>query len=119
MSRFDEVLRARLAENGLALPDDEQARKDYPTLWEFLTRTEVEGQRLKEPAKVTVAVGLGCWTVGLSDGSLGMGLTATSRTLLDAFEALEQALRDPKAAWSVWKGRSVDLRDRKRPKGEK
>lgn len=117
MDIFDRVFNARLSENGASWPNDDQARKDYPNLWEFLTRVEAEGGRLKEPARVSISLGLGCWSVQLSDAALGVGLSATSQTLLEAFDSLEKAIVNPGAAWQVWKGKEPILKERKSKKG--
>lgn len=91
--------------NGLAdqLPCDQQAQTEYPNLWAWLsTRVTPLGYK-KERAELRIKMEQGDFLVGLSDNSLRMSLNAWSATLSGCFLALEKALADPEAKWSVWR----------------
>lgn len=94
---------ARLAGDGQGLPDDELSRKTLPILWSFLTRRTANGEFAKEPAVISIRLGLGNWLVTLTDPSLEVTLTASASVLTDCLLQLEVAANSPSAAWSPWK----------------
>lgn len=102
----------RVAGDQGALPDDEESKKRLPTLWSFLTRRDVNEELAKDPAAVTIRLGLGTWLVELTDPTLEVGLTAVVPSLHGALEALEEAASDPKAAFRPWKGSSGKFKKR-------
>lgn len=100
---LDRLLSQRLAVDGESLPDDDAARQQLPTLWSFLTRRSVDDSRTKEPAAISIRLGLGAWLVTLTDQSLEVSMTTTSPTLSECIEQLERACCDPYAPWSPWR----------------
>jgi hypothetical protein len=97
------LLERRLGDGQAALPDDDVSRRNLPVLWSFLTRRDAAGNLSKEPAAVTIRLGLGSWLVTLSDPSLEVSLTACASALSSCLEQLEAAARSPYAAWSPWR----------------
>lgn len=86
-----------------SIPDDEEARRRWPTLWSFLTRQDVNGELAKDPASFSVRLGLGAWLVTLTDSSLEVTIQSTSPELADVIDNLEQTITNPHAPWSPWR----------------
>ena len=105
----------RLSGNKGKLPDDPDAQQLLGTLWSFLTRTDAGGELAKDPAHITIRLGLGQWLVELTDPTLEVGLTAVVSRLKDALAGLEALANDPAAPWRPWKGSSGKFK--KRSKG--
>jgi hypothetical protein len=97
------LVERRLGDDQLSLPDDEASRRALPILWSFLTRREATGTLSKEPASITIRLGLGSWLVTLSDPAIEVSLTASSTALAGCLEQLEEAARSPSAAWAPWR----------------
>lgn len=97
------LLARRLAGDVQGLPDDPDSRRTMPILWSFLTRRDASGDLSKEPATISIRLGLGSWLVTLTDPSLEVSLAAAAPVLADALEHLEEACRNPSAAWAPWK----------------
>lgn len=97
------LLTRRLGSDLDRLPDDPESLRSLPVLWSFLTRRDVNGKLAKEPATVTIRLGLGAWLVSITDPSLEVSLTTSAPVLAEALQALEEAARSPLAAWSPWK----------------
>lgn len=97
------LLARRLAGEGQGLPDDPDSRRLMPILWSFLTRRDASGDLAKEPATISIRLGLGSWLVTLTDPSIEVSLAAAAPVLADALEHLEEAARNPSAAWAPWK----------------
>lgn len=97
------LLRKRLGGDAGSLPDDECSRLSLPILWSFLTRRDVNGNLSKEPAAISIRLGLGAWLVTLTDPSLEVSMTTVAPVLSESLQQLEAAARDPRAPWSPWK----------------
>lgn len=100
---LDRLLNHRLHGSANSLPDDDGAQKEMPTLWSFLTRKEVDEKTRKEPATISIRLGLGAWLVTLTDQSLEVSMQTTCPTLAGCLGQLEKACRDPNAPWSPWR----------------
>lgn len=100
---IDRLLNARLRGRTGSIPDDDEARKRWPTLWSFLTRSDVNGELAKDPAAFSVRLGLGAWLVTLTDASLEVTITSTSPVLAEVIDCLEQTITDPNAPWAPWR----------------
>lgn len=109
MDFLDKLARLRAEGDGAPLPDDQEARTNYPVLWELLTCRTCLDDQARVPARVTISVGMGCWTIGLFDETLAISVEATSAVLGTAFLALESKLGDL-SAWRVNKRRKPKLR---------
>lgn len=109
---FDAIMRARRTGELYPDPDDESAGT-RPLLWEFLTRTIVDDEYSKDPAKISISLGSGGFTVELIDPSLGVMINCTSRTLDDAFDAMERTLKQPDAPVRLFKDQDIKLKKRK------
>lgn len=101
---LDRLLSQRLSDDVGGLPDDDDGRKQLPTLWSFLTRRQVDDKTRKELAAISIRLGLGAWLVTLTDQSLQVSMSTSSLTLADCLGQLEKACADPAAPWSPWKG---------------
>lgn len=110
MDYLDALARMRTEGDGLSLPSDDEARKEWPLLWEVLTCRTVMGNQQKQPARLTVQSGLACWSVALYDESLAMSLETVSDTLSGAFLSLERAMSQP-GAWKVNRRKEPKLRE--------
>jgi hypothetical protein len=109
---LQQLIDRRVAGDNGALPDDDESKDKLPTLWSFLTRRSVSDDLSKDPAAVTIRLGLGNWLVELTDPTLEVGLTAVVPTLYSALQALEKAISDPAAAFRPWKGSAGKFKKR-------
>lgn len=109
---LQDLIDRRLAGDGGQLPDDPRSRELYPTLWSFLTRRDVDGNLAKDPAIITIRLGLGTWLVELTDPTLEVGLTCVVTELAEALRQLEEAVCNPRAPWRPWKGSEGKFRAR-------
>lgn len=100
---LSELLHKRLSGEQGSLPDDPNSRERLPILWSFLTRRDVDGKLAKEPASISIRLGLGQWLVTLTDQSLEVSMTAVVPVLSQALELLEEAVSKPSAPWQPWK----------------
>jgi hypothetical protein len=109
---LQKLIDRRIAGEAGDLPEDEESRELLPTLWAFLTRRSVNDELAKDPAAITIRLGLGQWLVELTDPTLEVGLTAVVPKLHEALEALEMCARDPKAPFRPWRGSSGKFKKR-------
>lgn len=112
-SVIEKLLEARTGEEGSALPHDPDFAKAYPELWKWLTWRGEGTDYIKEPAILRIAIGVGCFTVTISDNDALVSLDAVSPTFAGIAQALEQALGGPNPAIKEWKGKELQLRKRK------
>lgn len=112
-SLFQKLAQAR-AEGSAKPPVDHKAMERYPTVYEFLTRTEASPELLKELASISIRMGIGEWVVVLSDPGFAVTVTASAETLDSAFAALEDLLTGPNPPIQPWKGETGALKPRKR-----
>lgn len=103
---LDRLIQLRLDAGGSRSPEDPGAQSSWPVLWSFLTRTDADPTHSKDPAAVTIRMGLGGWLVSLTDPSLQVTLTVGVEHLEHALDKLEETIRSPYASWSPWKGSS-------------
>jgi len=108
------IVEGRLKGSLHQVPDDETAAQRWPDVWEWMTSTDAGEDHTKEPARMTIQLGIGEWSVSLTDESLGVSLSATSRTLEGAFEALQLALTSPCPSIRTWKGSEGALKKKKK-----
>jgi hypothetical protein len=101
---LDDLIQRRLAGSAATLPNDEETRELLPTVWSFLTRQDVNGEFAKDPASITIRLGLGSWMVELHDPTLEVGFSVGVERLATALQELEAALNNPRAIFRPWKG---------------
>lgn len=99
---------------GETVPDDEEARRRWPTLWHLLTERYPDATHILEPARITIQMGVGCWMVSVRHPDLRVGLEAYSDTLGGALDAWEAMAADPSTRWKGWGKGDVTLRKRKK-----
>jgi len=100
---LSELLARRLAGDAGSLPDDEESKILLPILWSFLTRRDAGGNLAKEPASISIRLGLGQWLVSLTDPSLEVSMTTVVPVLAQSLQQLELAAGSPSAPWTPWK----------------
>lgn len=111
------LVEGRLAGSIVQLPDDPTAAERWPDLWTWLTSTDAGAEHTKEPARLTIVLGLGEWSVSLTDESLGVSLSTTALTLEGSFGAIQMALMSPNPSIRTWKGSEGSLKKRKKKNG--
>lgn len=109
MDILDILARARTEGDGAPLPDDDEAREAYPLLWSLLTSRICLEDKEKYPCRISIAVGMGCWTVSLYDESLAVSVDTSSPKLSDCLKLLEARVPDL-AAWRIAKRKKPKLR---------
>ena len=112
-SIFARIAEARAA-GAASPPQDSKARERWPTIFEFLTRTEASPDLLKDLASLTIKMGLAEWTIDLSDPGFAVSCSAAAGTLDGLFDALETALTGPNPPIRPWKGETGATRKKKR-----
>lgn len=106
--------RAQQEALGKSIPlgrQDDPARTLYPELWRWMTTTDVEGNRLKEPATIILRITPEGWSATLNDRAFGYAWDANSESLETIFRQLEIELLDPTKAR---KSHNRDPKTRKR-----
>lgn len=86
------------------------AAKDWPNLWEWLSRTEAGPDYLKDPARLSLALVPGGVQVALTDATFGVTVDAVSQTLGGVFAALESNLTAQTPTIRTWRKGEVVLR---------
>lgn len=112
---FHEIIKNRRTGNLYPHPDDGSG-VSYPILWEFLTRTEVDDEHTKEPAKLTISLSVGGFALEIVDPSLGFMVSCTTERLSEAFSAIEEVLRSPNPPIRYFRDSEIKLK-RKPKKG--
>ena len=92
------------------LPDDELFRENYPSLWAWLTATQIAEAFEKERPRLAFLIDGSHWKVTLTDNALECSLSSAGNTFQDALARLERAVLDPEATWSRWKKRGKGLK---------
>lgn len=108
-SLFETVVRNRRGGALYPHPSD-NARLSIPSVWEFLTRTTVDEECTKEPAKITITLTSGGFAVELIDSALGIMVSAVSDRLLTALEALERVLSSPNVPVKYFKDHKTSFK---------
>ena len=115
-SLFGKMLTSRRT-NDLYPPSDDDIKDKYPNLWEFMTHTYIDEETYKDPAKLNVSMGVGCFTVELIDSALGFMVNTTTERLDGVLDAMEQALTSPNPPIKYFKDSQIKVK--KRPKKTK
>lgn len=85
---------------------DVKFKKDYPTLWDYLTQQQWDDGSARETAGLTMFVQDGLFKALLKDNDAGQCLWVAAHGFFDVLAALEKQASAPVADWRV---------DRKRP----
>lgn len=109
---FSEILRSRREGELYPNPDDSSS-ETRPKLWEFLTRTIVDSEYSKDPAKLSVQLTSGGFSVELVDPSLGVMINCTTPYLDDAFDAMERILGQPNPPIRIFRDQDIKLKKRR------
>ena len=96
----------------VGLPDD-PARDKFPDLWEWLSTVNVRGDRIKTPARVSIALGPEGTLVQLVDRDLAVSINVACRYLEQSFEALQASLISGSVPIASWGKREPVLRKRR------
>lgn len=115
-SVVERLIEQRSGDDETQLPPDETLRKECPETWKWLTWKGQGTPYVKEPAVVRITLGVGCWTVTISDGDAMVSMDVTSLRFQDIPQALEKALSGPNPPLKSWKGKEPHFRERKKPK---
>jgi len=108
------------AGNNVALgAKDDPAAREWPNLWEWLSRTDAGADHLKDPARLSLALVPGGVQAGLSDATFGVTVDAVSNTLAGVFAALEANLASATPTIRTWRKGEVVLRKKKAKPVEK
>lgn len=91
-SFLDRAIEQAIGDNVQLGRQDDPARELYPELWAWLSTTEVPGNRVKEPATLTIRLGPEGALVSLNDRALGYSVDVACQNLQDALPTLEKAL---------------------------
>jgi len=106
------VAEAIAGDREIGLPTD-PAKGKFPLLWEWITKTCIGKDYVKQPARISVTMGPEGFIASVSDTDLAQSLTATGAHLEDCFQALETALELPNPPFVAWGKKQPTLRKRK------
>lgn len=93
-----------------SVPNDDQFSEAYPTLWEWLTATQIADEFKKERPKLSIGIEGGYWRVSLSDAALECSLATLGNSFATAIESIDRLLLDADAPWQHWRKRGAKLR---------
>lgn len=99
----------------LSPPEGDGAEVRYPVLWEFLTRTVLDEEHAKEPARLSIQMGPSCFAVELVDASFGVMVSCVAPSLETAFQAIEDTLTGPNPPLRYFRDSELKLKKRKKP----
>ena len=112
-SALDRLIDQAAGQNVALGAKDDPATKDWPNLWEWLSRTDAGPEHLKDPARMSLALVPGGVQVALSDATFGVTVDAVSESLAGAFAALERNLTAQTPTIRTWRKGEVVLRKKK------
>jgi len=93
--------RAQAEALGKSIPlgrQDDPAKEKWPEMWKWLTETDVEGNRMKEPATLIIRVTPEGISATLNDRAFGWAFDANSDFLESIFTEMEKSCNDPTKA---------------------
>lgn len=93
-----------------SVPSDDSFAETYPTLWEWMTATQIADKFHKERSKLSFGIEGGYWRVSLSDAALECSLAVMGNTFAGALEGIDRLLLDSEAPWQHWRKRGAKLR---------
>lgn len=91
--------RPKVATEAAGLADDPTFREAYPTLWDHLTQDRWEDGTARQTSSMLLFRDGGVFKVMFRDKDAGACLWIAVQSPLNAFDALEAALCDPRADW--------------------
>lgn len=92
---------------------DDPARQAWPELWTWLSTVHVGQDQVKNPATLSIRLGVEGVIVSLVDRDLSSSVEANCACLADSFQALENALAGPNVPLRTWGKREPHLRKRR------
>ena len=100
---FLETLYSRSLENGNKQDDasDDEWKKVFPSIHEFLTVTEYDGKP-RQPGKLQISTERGLFKISIIDNALKAMMSVESISIVLGLTALEHKAGKPDAEWHRW-----------------
>ena len=114
LSLFERATQIAIGQNMKFGAEDDPLREPFPELWEWLTRTELGGGKVKAPARVTIQLTPGGVAVALMDAGLACSMDVACQYTTDWAEALSIALKSPNPPMRFWDGKEPRVRNRRK-----
>lgn len=93
---------------------DDPLKTAHPELWEWLSRTELGGGKVKSPARITIQLTPGGVAVALMDAGLACSMDVACTHCHDWPTALAEALNAPNPPMRFWDGKEPRVRTRRK-----
>lgn len=116
LSFMDRRVQAYSADGNSLGSVDDPAKESYPMLWEALTRTDVNEELVKTPAKITLQSAPGGFIATLYDSDMCYSLEVPLPYLGQLWELVEQAMNGEGGTLKVNTRKEPTLRKRRNKK---
>ncbi len=113
LSALDRLCQEAMGDGKTLGREDDPARKEWPALWEWLSRVYVGRDLIKQPATLSVRLGPEGVLCSLVDRDLSVSVDATSAHLAGVFGMIEAALTGDTPNVKSWGRREPHLRKRR------
>jgi hypothetical protein len=90
---------AELMRQVAATPQDDAAKKAWPTMWACLTPVWRAGKCTRQSGKMSIRLSGSWFILTISCPTEGLQASVGSESLSSLFDALEAKLRDPACQW--------------------
>lgn len=112
-SALDRLTQEAMGQGKVLGSQDDPARERTPELWAWLSTVYIGRDHIKQPATLSIRLGVGGVLVSLVDRDLCASIDATCGSLEGAFDAIEAALTSDTPALKSWGRREPHLRKRR------
>jgi len=113
MTAFDRLIQETIANDRHVGHPEDPARERWPTLWDYLTRTDCGKDHVMKPGRLSVSLCPAGVSVGLILGDLGYTLSVVVPHLSDVLDSLESVLSGPNPPWQQMSRGEPKVRKRK------
>jgi len=111
-SALDRLVQSAMGQGRSVGRDDDPAKTEYPSVWDWLSRIYIGMDKVRTPAVINLRLGPEGVLVSMSDRDLGYTVDAVCPYLGDILKALEAALTAPIPPIKSWGKKEPRLRKR-------
>lgn len=113
LSALDRAIQTALGQGKRVGKEDDEGSEQYPTVWDWLTRTGDGGDHIMQPATISVQLGPEGVLATITHRDLGISCSIACPFLQDVFPHLEAALSGPNPPIRSWGKNEPHLRKRR------
>lgn len=113
ISSLDKAILQAMGENRHVGRDDDEARKRWPELWEWMSTIYVGKDNIKQPSQLTISLAPDGVVARLVDKDMKMSVNVSCSSLVNVFDAIEAALTSQNIPVTMWGKGEPQLRKRR------